>query len=563
MNKLGMKILKMVGTISLISMVILIISNVFIFRSMFSKLQVDAKNIVSESISSIDGDKLEKVIGSQSMDSNEYKEIQQSMMEFKNDKDIKYFYTMAIGDDNQAYIVVDSSLIDTSPLGEQYDLEDVMSDAFNGNVSFTSDPVSDDYGTFISGYAPIKNSSGEIIAIAGVDKDVANFLYIRSNILITTVIIAIVLLILSILMSILFSKKIASGVKGLRSGLSKMSEGDLTVSININTRDEIQNIAESVNHVRMNTAETLGRLRQACETVIERINNLSAISDEMAVSSEEVAATIQEVAQGMNSQSDEMAKINGIMNHFGIKIDETVKTIESVNSSVGIIHSNAQTSNQDLTMLEDSIKDVNLSFTDTKNEIKGLNIYLSQIGEVANLINSIAEQTNLLALNAAIESARAGEAGRGFAVVADEIGKLAVQSKASVSNISKLLENVKTKSNLVIKTTDNMDNKLNEQITVISKSINSFKEIINNVEDIIPRINAVNNNMNDINNEKQNIIQSVEVTASVAEEVSASSEQIAASSQQLSGSSQVIASSAQDLSELSKNMMEAMKKFKI
>ena len=78
MNKLGMKILKMVGTISLISMVILIISNVFIFRSMFSKLQVDAKNIVSESISSIDGDKLEKVIGSQSMDNDEYKEIQQS-----------------------------------------------------------------------------------------------------------------------------------------------------------------------------------------------------------------------------------------------------------------------------------------------------------------------------------------------------------------------------------------------------------------------------------------------------------------------------------------------------
>lgn len=563
MNKLGIKVLKMVGIISLVSMVVLVLSNILIFRSMFSKLQEDAKSTVSESISSIDGDKLQKVISSKSMDSMEYKEIQQSMMKFKNDKDAKYFYTMVKGEDNKAYMIVDASLTGTSPLGEEYDLEDEMIEAFNGNIAYTKKPVGDEDGTFISAYAPIKNSSGQIIAIAGVDMDVANFLYIKSNLLITTVIAAVILLVLAILTSIIFSKKISSEVNSLTTGLSKMSKGDLTVPINANTGDEIQTIAESVNSVRISTSKTLASLKQTCETVIQRIDNLSAISDQMASSSEEVATTIQEVAKGTNSQSQEMAKINDIMNNFGIKIDETVKAVDEVNSRVEIINSKAQVSNQDLTMLEDAINSINVSFTDVRNEIKEFGVYLSQIGEVTNLINSIAEQTNLLALNAAIEAARAGETGRGFAVVADEIRKLAEQSKNSASDISDLLGNVLTKSNQVIKTSDNMEDRLNGQIAVISNSIDSFKQIIDNIEDIIPKISAVSNNMNDIDTEKENIIQSVEATSAVAEQVSASSQQIAASSQQLSASSQEVASSAQDLSELSKNMIEEMNQFKI
>lgn len=131
-----------------------------------------------------------------------------------------------------------------------------------------------------------------------------------------------------------------------------------------------------------------------------------------------------------------------------------------------------------MAILEDAIKDINLSFTDVRNEIKGLGIQLSQIGKITDLINDIAVQTNLLALNAAIEAARAGEAGRGFAVVAEEIRKLAEQSKTSSSNISSLLENLMNKSNLAIKTSDIMKDKLNGQITVIGNSVNSFKEII-------------------------------------------------------------------------------------
>lgn len=563
MNKLGMKIVTIVTLITITSMVLLTLTNYFVFNSMFSDLQVDAKNIAAESISSIDGDKLEKVIDNKSMESTEYKELQYSMMEFKSDNDIKYFYTLAKKDEDKAYIVVDASLVDPSPLGEEYDLEDEMTEALNGNISFTKKPVEDEYGIFISAYAPIKNSSGEIIALAGADKDVTSFIHVRTILSNAIITVSVVLIILAVLMSIVFSKKISSGVKSLTVGLNYMSDGDLTVPINVNTNDEIETIADSVNNVRLKTSNTLGVLMQSCENVIERIDNLSAVSQEMAASSEEVAAMIQEVAKGTNSQSEEMAKIDDIMNNFGTKIDETARVNDTVTIKVEEINSKAQMSNQDLTLLENAIKNINSSFTDVNNEIKELSIYLSQIGDVTNIINNVAQQTHILALNASIEAARAGDAGRGFAVVANEVRTLAEQSKNSVSNISGLLENVTAKSNLVMKTSDNMERKLNEQIAVISNSINSFKEIIDNIEEIIPAIETVSNNVNDINNEKENIIKSVEATAAVAEEVSSSSEQIAESMQLLSSSSQEVASSAQDLEKLSENMMNSMKYFKI
>ena len=65
----------------------------------------------------------------------------------------------------------------------------------------------------------------------------------------------------------------------------------------------------------------------------------------------------------------------------------------------------------------------------------GLVSTVSEIDEVAGMIQAIASQTNLLALNATIEAARAGEAGRGFAVVAQEVKTLAAQTTQALANI--------------------------------------------------------------------------------------------------------------------------------
>ncbi len=64
--------------------------------------------------------------------------------------------------------------------------------------------------------------------------------------------------------------------------------------------------------------------------------------------------------------------------------------------------------------------------------------------DILKIIRGIADRSNMLGLNAAIEAARAGEMGRGFSVVAEEIRKLSVNSKDSVTIVSRVLNEIRS-----------------------------------------------------------------------------------------------------------------------
>ncbi|PWC39301.1 methyl-accepting chemotaxis protein [Azospirillum sp. TSO35-2] len=79
-----------------------------------------------------------------------------------------------------------------------------------------------------------------------------------------------------------------------------------------------------------------------------------------------------------------------------------------------------------------------------EREFGQLSTVVTSIEKVLSVIDGIASQTNLLALNATIEAARAGEAGRGFAVVAAEVRKLANDTKQTLADTRRAIDQVVT-----------------------------------------------------------------------------------------------------------------------
>ena len=172
-----------------------------------------------------------------------------------------------------------------------------MEETFNGEVIVSDESYTDEYGTFISAYAPIKNSEGKIVAITGVDIDSSMFENIRSTLLKTIIFTIVILSILSFIMVYLYSKKLSKNIMKIQNALGKMSDGDLTENINIKTNDEIEDIALSINKVQNSLKDLISNVTSTSkdiDNVIDTVNDKMKYLNEDV---EEVSAITEELSQ--------------------------------------------------------------------------------------------------------------------------------------------------------------------------------------------------------------------------------------------------------------------------
>ncbi|WP_273481413.1 methyl-accepting chemotaxis protein [Rivihabitans pingtungensis] len=132
----------------------------------------------------------------------------------------------------------------------------------------------------------------------------------------------------------------------------------------------------------------------------------------------------------------------------------------------------------------DEIAQMAGSIEEAGHSVQALGERSQQITSIVQTIKDIADQTNLLALNAAIEAARAGETGRGFAVVADEVRKLAERTAASTAEISKMVSDIQTQTQVAVQ---NMS-EIREQAT---QSVNRTREAGQTMDQIMEGARSV------------------------------------------------------------------------
>jgi methyl-accepting chemotaxis protein len=562
MSKLGFKFLKIFTLVAGIAVVILFSTYFFVFNRVQNSLKLKVKTAAVEAVDIIDASKLQTVINQNSEHISEFSDILNSMLLYKAKTDVKNLYTYIKKDEKTALFVVDASP-EPADFGEEYEMVEEMLKAFNGQVAVDNTPYTDQWGTFISAYAPIKDSSGQVIAIVGADADVALFQDIKKMFFWSLVFASAGFVVLSITAVFLFSKKLQNNISKIQDNLKLMGSGDLTQAINLKSKDEIEEIANSVNDFRIKIVNILTSITATSDEVLSSTVLMTQTSSEMAASSQNVAAVVQDVSSNSSSQASGLINIDNSMKSFGARLSHIVSSIEEVTDNIKNTAINSKTSNKDLKLLLKSIDDISSGFRDVTSRVTSLSVKLEQINGITNLINNIANQTNLLALNAAIEAARAGEAGRGFAVVADEIRKLAEQSKVSSENINKLLQSILEESSTAITTSDEVNNQLVNQLDTIKKATNSFKTIALSIEAVLPKINSVSELALHLNSEKTSIIKNLDISSSFAEEISASSEEIASLSEELSASTGEVALTADKLSKIMSEMSHSIKQFKI
>jgi len=154
------------------------------------------------------------------------------------------------------------------------------------------------------------------------------------------------------------------------------------------------------------------------------------------------------------------------------------RTLENTNS-VAAATEEMRVSSQEIARqitLSSDCASQTLSETETAGEkIMGLETAAVEISTVVDLITKISKQTNLLALNATIEAARAGEAGKGFAVVASEVKNLANQTAQATENIVEQVTNIQTTTADSVTAIQSIK-KITQQLSEISAGISAAVE---------------------------------------------------------------------------------------
>lgn len=379
---------------------------------------------------------------------------------------VEYIYTLMPKDGDNFQFVVDTDPEDPGEYAEDYAAETEMFEAMKGSATVTATPVTDEWGTFYSGYAPIM-VNGSAAGIVAVDYQASS---IRASlaVLIRNILIAVgIAVVFAVAATFAVSVKMRRNFQKVNDKILEVAsdDGDLTKVLDIHSGDELEVIGNSLNSLLQKTGNTVRQIKEGTDSVgtkMENINEyvsgavsrIAGINDaihSMVASSEEIAASVNTVGEEVDFVYRNVQNIVDVM-------DENTARLQEINTSSVELSNTAQASSD---RIGDNVAQMSKALVDERKKGEAV----LRIRELSETILGISGQTNLLALNASIEAARAGEAGKGFAVVAEEIGTLAGNTNDAANEIQKMSKDVVDAIQGLNELADRMLRFLQEEVT--------------------------------------------------------------------------------------------------
>lgn len=373
-------------------------------------------------------------------------------------------------------------------------------------------------------------------------------------------------IIIATALGLLILTSILKPIKILKKDLIKLAQsgGDLTQKIVINSKDEMGDLANSVNIFISEIRNIISDIIYSTKNTVENVNNITHHINALNGSLDSVNATTQELAASMEETAASTEEVSATTTEISRSVDSmSITAKDGANSSLEI--SERATSLQEASVTSKANAD-NI-YDDSRKKLQNA-IEEAKVVEKINLLSQsildISSQTNLLALNAAIEAARAGEAGRGFSVVAEEIRKLAEQSNTTVTEIQKITKVVTSSvDNLAsgsIEILDFIDTQVKndyESTIHIGEQYNKDAEFVNNL------VNGLDVNTRELTLSIESIMHTMDNIARVTSDGASGTSEISNKVLSISTMAEEVMMEANNAHENSNKLLDIVSKFKV
>ncbi|EMA6342385.1 methyl-accepting chemotaxis protein [Bacillus cytotoxicus] len=339
--------------------------------------------------------------------------------------------------------------------------------------------------------------------------------------------------IVAIILAWWFSDKLVKPIKQIDIKLKELAsqEGDLTGRLQVNSNDEVGEIATSFNKLLENLQHIIHRVQKTSKEVQTASENMLEKTNTSREATLKVQRTMSELETSIQSQTSSMEESSTAMDDMSINVQ---RIAEAASSVAELAVTTSDHANNGTAVIQKSITQmttIHEAVNATSEVVERLITHTKHIDTALQSISNIAEQTNLLALNASIEAARAGEQGKGFAVVADEVRKLAEQSKTAATDINTLLHQIQNDTEAASSMMSRGQAESSEGIHVIRKAGDSFTTIVEQVNHVSTQIQDISATAEEMAASAEEMNASLNTIASIANEVSAETTQTAKSAE--------------------------------